>query len=181
MIIYLLPVTKTKNPSCGKPSRIDWGPHNSLASTYTQKISLTKLISWLILKMTSLKLKLMGSIKAYQMTSHQIKMGSAMNSSRNAGQSSGKIFISYAKTFNKAQVCLRSINKSYITLIPKTDGAEHPLEFRPISLLNSSVKLITKLLANRLQAYITRLVHKNQYGSSNKGQFRIAWPGHLNI
>ena len=37
-------------------------------------------------------------------------------------------------------------------------------DFRPISLLNCSMKLITKLLANRLQRVITDLVHKNQYG-----------------
>jgi hypothetical protein len=37
-------------------------------------------------------------------------------------------------------------------------------DFRPISLLNNSMKIITKLLANRLQIVMTSLVHKNQYG-----------------
>jgi hypothetical protein len=37
-------------------------------------------------------------------------------------------------------------------------------DFRPISLLNSVIKIITKLLANRLQKIILKLVHKNQYG-----------------
>jgi len=37
-------------------------------------------------------------------------------------------------------------------------------DFRPISLLNSSLKLVTKILANRLQAYIQELIHQNQYG-----------------
>jgi hypothetical protein len=36
-------------------------------------------------------------------------------------------------------------------------------DYRPISLLNKSVKVLTKLLANRLQLVITKLVHQNQY------------------
>jgi len=62
-------------------------------------------------------------------------------------------------------VCLKSINSSYITLIPKVDRARTISDqFMPISLLNSSVKLVTKLLANRLQPIITSLIHRNQYG-----------------
>jgi hypothetical protein len=53
---------------------------------------------------------------------------------------------------------------SYISLIPKKDTPITINEYRPISLLNSSVRLLTKLLANRLQKVITRLIHKNQYG-----------------
>ena len=72
-------------------------------------------------------------------------------------------FYKLCNEFQHGTVYLKSINKSYITLIPKIDGAQHPSEFRPISLLNSSVKLITKLLANKVQTHIIRLVHKNQY------------------
>ena len=68
------------------------------------------------------------------------------------------------KAFHEGNVCLRSINTSLITLIPKTQEARTLNDFRPISLLNSSVKLLTKLLSNRLQSIITKLVHKNQYG-----------------
>jgi hypothetical protein len=57
-----------------------------------------------------------------------------------------------------------SINHSYITLIPKKDNPETTNDFRLISLLNSSVKLITKLLAERLQKVIMKLIHENQYG-----------------
>lgn len=53
--------------------------------------------------------------------------------------------------FYNESVYLRSINSSYITLIPNIDNARRVNEFRPISLLNSSIKLITKLLVNRLQ------------------------------
>lgn len=73
-------------------------------------------------------------------------------------------FYSLCDAFYNNSVCLKSINSSYITLIPKVEGARSVNEFRPISLLNSSVKLVTKILANRLQPIITSLVHKNQYG-----------------
>jgi hypothetical protein len=50
-------------------------------------------------------------------------------------------------------------------------------DFRPISLLNNSMKIITKLLANRLQTVMTSLVHKNQYGfiRSRTIQDCLAW------
>lgn len=63
--------------------------------------------------------------------------------------------------FQESSVCLQSINDSFITLIPKTKGAQQVGDFRPISLLNCSIKLITKLLANRLQTVLLQLVHRN--------------------
>jgi hypothetical protein len=59
---------------------------------------------------------------------------------------------------------LKSINHSYITLVPKNDNPEKVNDFRPISLLNSSIKMVTKLLANRLQPLAVEIVHENQYG-----------------
>ena len=38
------------------------------------------------------------------------------------------------------------------------------LDFRPISLTNSSLKFLTNLLADRLQARIMNCIHQNQYG-----------------
>jgi hypothetical protein len=57
------------------------------------------------------------------------------------------------------------------------DGARSVSEFRPSSLLNSSVKLVTKLLANGLQPIITSLIHKNQYGFIRKRTIQdcLAW------
>jgi retron-type reverse transcriptase len=62
-------------------------------------------------------------------------------------------------------------------LVPNIDGPTRINEFRPISLLNSSVKILTKLLANRLQPHITKLVHLNQYGFIKKRiiQNCLAW------
>jgi hypothetical protein len=66
--------------------------------------------------------------------------------------------------FYEGKINLESINDSFITLIPKNDVPISANDFRPISLLNSILKVITKLLANRLQKVILNLVHKNQYG-----------------
>jgi hypothetical protein len=48
-------------------------------------------------------------------------------------------------------LCIQSINGSYITLIPKVPNPETVSDYRPISMLNSSIKLITKILSNRVQ------------------------------
>jgi hypothetical protein len=70
--------------------------------------------------------------------------------------------------FYDEKFALESINSSYITLIPKGDNPVSANDFRPISLLNSVLKIITKLLANRLQNIILKLVHSNQYGFLKK-------------
>lgn len=59
-------------------------------------------------------------------------------------------FYNLCAAFHDEEVCLQSINGTFITLIPKVDGPTRINDYRPISLLNSSVKLVTKLLANRL-------------------------------
>jgi hypothetical protein len=51
--------------------------------------------------------------------------------------------------FNHA-VDLKSVNHSYITLVPKVDNPEKVSDFRPIALINSAPKLVAKILAIRL-------------------------------
>jgi len=58
---------------------------------------------------------------------------------------------------------LESVNSSFITLVPKHNNPESVNDFRPISLLNSSLKLLTKILADRLQQVILQLIHRYQY------------------
>ena len=59
---------------------------------------------------------------------------------------------------------MEGINTSFITLVPKVTNPETVNDYRPISLMNISPKLVAKLLADRLQAVIKDLIHKNQYG-----------------
>jgi hypothetical protein len=73
-------------------------------------------------------------------------------------------FYDLCDKFYHGEVCLRSINGSFIVLIPKMENPQKVGDYRPISLLNNSMKILTKLLANRLQPFMSRLIHKNQYG-----------------
>jgi len=57
---------------------------------------------------------------------------------------------------------LELLNSAYLTLIPKKVEALEPKDFRPISLVHSFAKLVTKMLANRLAPFLDRLVATNQ-------------------
>lgn len=59
---------------------------------------------------------------------------------------------------------MQSINGYHIVLLPKKTVANLVGDYRPISLMNTSVKLLTKLMANNLQKFVTRLLHNNKYG-----------------
>lgn len=60
--------------------------------------------------------------------------------------------------FTSTNHLLRESNKTYICLIPKTKNPTTPSQFRPISLCNSSYKIISKTLVNRLKMIIGDLV-----------------------
>jgi hypothetical protein len=68
-----------------------------------------------------------------------------------------------------SRICRRGslfqcINNSLITLIQKKQSPSTVNDYRTISLLNYCLKLLTKLLAQRLQQWILKLVNCNQYG-----------------
>ncbi|GKB89514.1 hypothetical protein Tco_0961786, partial [Tanacetum coccineum] len=56
----------------------------------------------------------------------------------------------------------RGCNSSFIALIPKVSNAKFVSDFRPISLIGSIYKVITKVLANRLGTVIADLVSNTQ-------------------
>lgn len=88
-----------------------------------------------------------------------------------------KDFYDLCSAFYDGHLCVQSINASYITLVPKKGSPASVNDFRPISLLNSSIKLITKLLADRLQRVILTVMHQNQYGFIKKRSIQdcLAW------
>lgn len=57
---------------------------------------------------------------------------------------------------------VKCFNATFVVLVPKKDHAEAIKDYRPISLLNGSYKIITKSVASRLKGVITKLVDNNQ-------------------
>lgn len=72
--------------------------------------------------------------------------------------------LSVFQDFYSGTADLKRINYAHIVLVSKVVGANLPCQFRLISLLNCSYKLITKVLANRLANVINLLVDKAQVG-----------------
>ena len=56
----------------------------------------------------------------------------------------------------------QSLNASFLTIILKKGNAVNIKDFRPISLVGSVYKLLSKVLANRLRAVLDNLISENQ-------------------
>ena len=62
------------------------------------------------------------------------------------------------KEFHEHNTFLKSLNATFLVLIPKKGGAEELGDFRPISLVGGLYKLLAKVLANRIKNVIGRVV-----------------------
>ena len=56
----------------------------------------------------------------------------------------------------------KSLNHTFITLIPKTKNPENVTKFKPISLCNVLYKFFSKVLANRLKRVLPNIISKHQ-------------------
>ena len=65
--------------------------------------------------------------------------------------------------FTRTVVFEKSLNATFITLLPKVAGAEDIYKFRPISLVGSVYKILAKVLASRLRSVIGRVVGPYQH------------------
>lgn len=57
---------------------------------------------------------------------------------------------------------VKGLNPSFIALIPKKEGATDLCEYRPISLIGSVYKILSKILATRFSKVIGRVISVNQ-------------------
>lgn len=73
-----------------------------------------------------------------------------------------KDFMIMLKGFEENFELPGGLNSSFITLIPKTESPEAWSDYRPISLINFSMKLILKTMATRLGRVMNSLVSEHQ-------------------
>ena len=73
-----------------------------------------------------------------------------------------KDVMDFSDYFHRHSVLERSMNASFLTLIPKKCNVVNINDFRPISLLGSVYKLLSKVLANRLRMVLDNLISETQ-------------------
>lgn len=84
------------------------------------------------------------------------------------------------KNFHSQGVFEKSSNATYIALIPK-NGAKELRDFRPISLISSVYKLLSKVLTERLKRVITTKYPvrglQSYSGRESASPFQTVWQG----
>jgi hypothetical protein len=70
--------------------------------------------------------------------------------------------IAVLKEFQTSGKFEKSLNTTFVPLIPKKAGAVDIKDFRPISLIGGMYKIISKVLANRLKSVLGKVVSHSQ-------------------
>jgi len=74
----------------------------------------------------------------------------------------GKDIIDYSLNILNNNGSPKDINHTYISLIPKISSPNFPSDFRPISLCNVILKIVTKTMANRIKSILPSIINAQQ-------------------
>ena len=76
------------------------------------------------------------------------------------------IFLKFFQNITKEGTLSNSFYEATITLIskPDKDNTHKKENYRPISLMNIDANLLNKILTNRIQQHIKKLIHHDQVG-----------------
>eukprot|EP00253_Pinus_taeda_P023623 PITA_23623 len=64
----------------------------------------------------------------------------------------------------RSKTILKSLNSTFIALVPRVEEANTPEKFRPIALCNVIYKIISKVIANRLKMILPGIISQEQSG-----------------
>lgn len=87
------------------------------------------------------------------------------------------LFDRFKETFKKGALP-KTLNRALIILLPKWGEPANKCEnMKPISLLNSGLKTVCKLLASWIQKILPYIINKNQNGfvSGRRGFHNVRW------
>jgi hypothetical protein len=71
-------------------------------------------------------------------------------------------FLAVFAEFHARGKFVKSINSTFMSLIPKIQGAKEVKDFQPISLVGGVYKIISKVLANRMRRVMGKIISKAQ-------------------
>lgn len=68
----------------------------------------------------------------------------------------------FMKKFHINSKLVRGINSSFVALLPKNDNPSCFSEFRPISLIGSLYKVLSKVLSSRIKSVLPKIISESQ-------------------